>query len=324
VTDGKRGTMKNLTKLAAAGLLALGAGATALDAGADDGRVNNDVRVRLHLSRRSSPTPVAKFKVKNRGRLPQAGVTVRFLAGDGNGTEMWSSDINLPRGASRSYRFAFARPEGVSEVTVTATLFGKADERPWDNQASADLGTGTGGGGGGTVSLTGAQRGMALYTGNCAVCHGADARGGTSGEGLRGRSASDILEAIREGEEPEEGGSGMPTFPGLDLGDCQDLAAYLADPDNVMPPPPPPPPPVGGTVTYAGQIAPLMQTYCVACHQGANAYMGVKLATYAQVSANAAPALSAMQAGTMPKGGTPLSAAQIQMFADWIAGGKPQ
>ena len=319
--------MKNLTKFATAGLLALGAGAAALDAGADDGRADDDVRVRLHLSRRASPTPVAKFKVKNRGRNPQAGVTVRFLAGDENGTEMWSSDINLPRGASRSYRFAFARPEGVSEVTVTATLFEKADERPWDNQDSADLGTGGGGGGGGgSVSLTGAQRGMALYAGNCAVCHGTDARGGTSGKGLRGMSASDILEAVRRGEEPEpgDGGTGMPTFPGLTSGDCQDLASYLADPDNVMPPPPPPPPPVGGTVTYAGQIAPFLQTYCVACHQGANAYMGVKLATYAQASANADRALASMQAGTMPKGGTALSAAQIQVFADWIAGGKPQ
>ena len=49
--------------------------------------------------------------------------------------------------------------------------------------------------------------------------------------------------------------------------------------------------------------------------------MGVRLDTLATASANADRALAAMEAGRMPQAG-PLAAADIQLFRDWIAGGK--
>jgi mono/diheme cytochrome c family protein len=163
-----------------------------------------------------------------------------------------------------------------------------------------------------------ALAGAATYATNCASCHGADARGTSLGPNVLHRSASDVLEAMREGEE------GMPRFPEMTLTDARNLAAYLADPAAVTTPTTPPePPPAGTTPTYAAQIKPLLDTSCAVCHTGANAPKGIRLGSYTTASANAPAALAAMQAGTMPPG-NPLPAASVQLFADWIAGGRPQ
>jgi mono/diheme cytochrome c family protein len=63
---------------------------------------------------------------------------------------------------------------------------------------------------------TGQQR----YITACAGCHGIDARGGRVGEGVRGASAGDILEAIRE-ERP------MGYLGCLPASDVRDIGNYL-------------------------------------------------------------------------------------------------
>ena len=71
------------------------------------------------------------------------------------------------------------------------------------------------------------------------------------------------------------------------------------------------------TVSYATQIAPLLQASCTSCHGGSNPQSGINLSTYAGVKANASAANSAIKNGTMPPGGA-LSSANKQLFQTWI------
>jgi mono/diheme cytochrome c family protein len=93
--------------------------------------------------------------------------------------------------------------------------------------------------------------GADLYAGNCASCHGADARGGRNALGQDGpdvRCNREIREPVRNGED------GMPAYPGLSDGDISRIQQYLAAsacPANAP-----------GADLYAGN--------CVSCH-GADA-----------------------------------------------------
>ncbi len=66
--------------------------------------------------------------------------------------------------------------------------------------------------------VTGQQR----YITACAGCHGIDGRGGRVGEGVKGKNAGDILEAIREDEESSMGFLGC-----LPASDIKDIGNYL-------------------------------------------------------------------------------------------------
>jgi hypothetical protein len=70
-------------------------------------------------------------------------------------------------------------------------------------------------------------------------------------------------------------------------------------------------------------VANLVGSKCASCHSGSSPSMGIALDSYANVKANAAAALAAMQGGTMPPG-SPLTTADIQPFADWVAAGTPE
>jgi hypothetical protein len=67
--------------------------------------------------------------------------------------------------------------------------------------------------------------GAALYADNCAACHGADGSGGTSGEDVRGESASEIREAIVEEAE-------MNFLDFLTYDEIQKIALYMATVDD--------------------------------------------------------------------------------------------
>jgi mono/diheme cytochrome c family protein len=182
------------------------------------------------------------------------------------------------------------------------------------------------------AELLAIRAGAATFASNCAACHGATGTGGTSGERVAGEDAHELYEAMQEGEDD------MPRFLDLTYDDAKNMAAYLHDPaaaseplpgdPPVTPPPvdPPADPPAGPapvTPTYRGAVKAILDSACAACHQGANAPARVRLDSFTAASASASASLSAVQAGRMPPGG-PLPAAQVQVIADWIAGGKPQ
>jgi mono/diheme cytochrome c family protein len=58
----------------------------------------------------------------------------------------------------------------------------------------------------------------------CVGCHGADGAGGTVDDSIRGESAREIAEALREGE--SEDGIAMPAFPDL-VDSAADIATFL-------------------------------------------------------------------------------------------------
>jgi hypothetical protein len=79
------------------------------------------------------------------------------------------------------------------------------------------------------------------------------------------------------------------------------------------------------TISFANQIMPMIQNYCVGCHEPGNASGGYDLSTYAQVSANADIVLSSLYGTSvqlMPQGGPALADSLIQQFSCWKCQGK--
>jgi len=81
--------------------------------------------------------------------------------------------------------------------------------------------------------------------------------------------------------------------------------------------------------TFSGSIKPMMGTYCVGCHSGANSGGGIALDTYSGVaSAAKSGRLWGSVCGLtgysfMPKGGNSLSACQKAQIKKWIDAGLP-
>lgn len=70
-----------------------------------------------------------------------------------------------------------------------------------------------------------------------------------------------------------------------------------------------------GTVkSYKTDVAPIVQTYCVSCHNN--------FATYAQLAASKSKVSSMVVSGQMPKG-TSLTTAQKDAIVCWIDNGAP-
>ncbi|HEX7599556.1 MAG TPA: c-type cytochrome domain-containing protein [Polyangia bacterium] len=76
------------------------------------------------------------------------------------------------------------------------------------------------------------------------------------------------------------------------------------------------------SISFSGQILPLLKTNCVSCHGSSQQNGGVRLDTYAQVKTNLTRAASAISSGIMPPGGG-LNATQKQLFAAWVNQGAP-
>jgi len=75
-------------------------------------------------------------------------------------------------------------------------------------------------------------------------------------------------------------------------------------------------------VTYTTDIAPLMTTYCTGCHDAATPSAGIPLTTYQEVSSAATAVQTAISDDSMPLGSPKMTAAEKQLFSDWITGGK--
>lgn len=79
--------------------------------------------------------------------------------------------------------------------------------------------------------------------------------------------------------------------------------------------------------TFSGQVQPLMNKYCVGCHNSTNASMNVNLSNYNGVKAAVGQGLlrSIDHSGyyPMPKGGTKLSTCEITQVSKWIQAGAP-
>jgi len=268
-----------------------------------------------------------KLVVKNKSRRREPNILVSIFANAPVGTPIWTGALDLKAHHKRSKNVHVDLPAGTTTLVAVASC--DDDGNPGNNIAGVDVSGHDGGGdddGGGTTVPPAANAvvlaGAATYSANCATCHGVDANGTKLAPRIVGRSAGSVLEAIREGED------GMPRFPNMTSADASNIAAFLANPAAATQPTTPIPPTNGATPTYTGQIATLLQANCVVCHTGAfasgSATTGpVQLDSYANASKNAALALSAMQGGIMPPG-SPLPASSIQLFSDWIAGGKQQ
>lgn len=94
------------------------------------------------------------------------------------------------------------------------------------------------------------------------------------------------------------------------------------------------PAPAAGAVSFSKDIMPIFEISCVNCHGGERTSKALDLKTYTSLMAgsqsgavivpgNAANSMliQSIQAGKMPKRGTPLTAQQIQMLVDWVNAG---
>lgn len=83
--------------------------------------------------------------------------------------------------------------------------------------------------------------------------------------------------------------------------------------------------------TFSGTINPILQTYCVGCHNATTTSGSVNLSTYAGVQTVAANGqlVGSLEGtlpapyGLMPLGGSALPACQITQFKKWVAAGAP-
>lgn len=82
-------------------------------------------------------------------------------------------------------------------------------------------------------------------------------------------------------------------------------------------------------VGYAGRVQPLMQTWCVGCHNASNSGGGYDLSDYAGVSNAVAGnkllgSIKHLQGySAMPQSGGQLSACDISAIEKWVNGGFP-
>ena len=76
------------------------------------------------------------------------------------------------------------------------------------------------------------------------------------------------------------------------------------------------------TISYASQIEPMMNQYCISCHSGGNSGFSPDLTNYSSVSSHANAVLSSIQSGYMPQGSPKLADSLIQQFQCWINQGK--
>jgi ubiquinol-cytochrome c reductase cytochrome c subunit len=125
----------------------------------------------------------------------------------------------------------------------------------------------------GTLLGTGAGRPVAprdaatIYLRDCAVCHGADGRGTSTGPTLVGWGAAGVDYALSTGRMPLPTPGATPTrrTPGYDRATIDALVAYV---DRLVPGGPPIPhvDPDAGDLAAGGQ---LFRAQCAACHQWA-------------------------------------------------------
>jgi hypothetical protein len=78
------------------------------------------------------------------------------------------------------------------------------------------------------------------------------------------------------------------------------------------------------TISFSNQILPMMQTYCISCHDYGNS-TGYILTNHSNISANALLVYNSLLGTSvqlMPKGGPALNDTLIKQFSCWINQGK--
>ena len=91
---------------------------------------------------------------------------------------------------------------------------------------------------------------------------------------------------------------------------------------------------VNEAVTFAADVAPILNARCIECHSGAQASGQLDLSSYQKVMlgggngivvepghASQSLLIEMVQSGGMPMGGAKLSSGQIQKLVDWINNG---
>lgn len=86
-----------------------------------------------------------------------------------------------------------------------------------------------------------------------------------------------------------------------------------------------------GNVSFANQVLPIFQTYCVECHGGARTREGLRMTSYDELiagsfngsvlvagNANESLFIQLIQQGEMPNRGPSLSAEELQVLIDWV------
>ncbi len=80
-------------------------------------------------------------------------------------------------------------------------------------------------------------------------------------------------------------------------------------------------------VTYSASVNPVLTAYCVGCHSGANAPLGVNLETYPNVKLQTGKLFGSVNHSPgfipMPKNENKLSDCNIAKIRKWVAAGAP-
>ena len=93
-------------------------------------------------------------------------------------------------------------------------------------------------------------------------------------------------------------------------------------------------PAASGNVSFVKDIQPILQNSCISCHGGTRTSKGLDMKTYASlmtgsqngavvIAGNAGNSLliQSIQSGQMPRRGTPLPDAQINLLVEWVNAG---
>jgi hypothetical protein len=99
----------------------------------------------------------------------------------------------------------------------------------------------------------------------------------------------------------------------------------------IQPTPVPPTENVASNVSFANQVLPILQTYCVECHGGVRTREGLNVTSYDALmagsfngaviipgNANDSLTVQLIAAGEMPERGPAVSSAELQLIIDWI------
>ena len=86
-----------------------------------------------------------------------------------------------------------------------------------------------------------------------------------------------------------------------------------------------------GAVSFANQVLPIFQTYCIECHGGQRTREGLNMTTYDLLiagsingtvlvpgNANDSLFIQLIQEGEMPNRGVPPSSEELQILIDWV------
>jgi mono/diheme cytochrome c family protein len=145
-------------------------------------------------------------------------------AGSAGGAELWTANCAHCHGADGGGTASAPNVRCATRV-VDAVQRGRGAAMPaFPGLAGIDVGTL--GSWLGLACAAYGRTGDALYAGNCASCHGATARGGRNGLGVRGpdiacTGSGDYHDAVQDGADA------MPAFPALSSADVDAIVSWV-------------------------------------------------------------------------------------------------